>query len=106
MFIMFSPDCDHCKRAFADLINNIELFKDITIVMCSAIRYDLLRDFYFEHHAGDYPNIIMGRDPANKLNIFFENHLYPGVFIYNRKGKFAFEVRKHPDFKQIAEMIR
>lgn len=106
MFILFSPDCDHCKRAFTDLINNISLYKEVTIVMCSALRYDLICDFYIEHHVAGYPNIIMGRDPGNKLSSFFVNRSFPGIFIYDKKGKFSFEIRRHPDFKQIAEMIR
>lgn len=105
MFILFSPDCEHCKKAFADLVSNIDLFKKVTIVMCSAIRYDLIRDFYNEHHVADYPDIIMGRDPASFLNTFFANRYFPGIFIYDKKGKLAGEVRKHPDFKKIAEML-
>ena len=48
IFILFSPDCEHCKKAFAELVINIELYKKITIVMSSPIRYDLIRDFYNE----------------------------------------------------------
>ena len=105
IFILFSPDCDHCRRAFTDLMNNFSLYQNIQIVMTSPIRYDILKFFYEEHQIAGYPNIIMGRDPGAYLNTFFENRSFPGIFIYNKKGKFITEVRDHPDFKKIAELF-
>ncbi len=105
MFILFSPDCDHCKRAFTDLINNFSLYKNIQIIMTSPIRYDILKNFYEEQRIADFPNIIMGRDHGAFLNTFFENKSFPGIFLYNKKGKFITEIRHHPDFKKIAELF-
>ncbi len=105
MFILFSPDCDHCKRAFTDLMNNFSLYKNIQIVMTSPIRYDILKNFYEEQRIADFPNIIMGRDQGAFLNTFFENKSFPGIFLYNKKGKFITEIRDHPDFKKIAELF-
>lgn len=104
IFFLFSPDCDHCKKALANLLENIELYKNSTIVMTSPIRYDLIRDFYIENHLDHYPNIMMGRDPSGFLNTFFENRYNPSIFIY-KKGKLAGEVRSNPDFRKIAELL-
>ncbi len=105
MFFLFSPDCDHCKRAFTDMMNNFNLFDKVQIVMTSPIRYDILKKFYEEHQIANYPNIIMGRDPGAYLNTFFENKSFPGIFIYDKKGKLKCEVRDHPDFKKIADLF-
>lgn len=105
MFFLFSPDCDHCKRAFADLMNNFSLYEDVQIVMTSPVRYDILKKFYEEHQIASYKNIILGRDPKAFLNTFFENKSFPGIFIYNKKGKLQAEVREHPDFKKIRDLF-
>ncbi len=105
MFFLFSPDCDHCKQAFTDMINNFSLYDEVQIIMTSSIRFDILKQFYEDYHISKYPNIIMGRDPSSFLNTFFEIKSYPGIFTYGKKGKLQGEVRQHPDFKIIADLF-
>jgi thiol-disulfide isomerase/thioredoxin len=101
MFILFSPDCEHCKTAFKDLATNIELFRRTQIIMVSASGYEVIRQFYVDNQVSRFKNITIGSDPSDLLSTFFDSRRYPAVFVY-KKGKLKIEERGQPDFKKIA----
>ncbi len=89
VLILFSPDCDHCKHETTELLKNYELFKKAQIVMVSSLDFNSIKKFYDDFRIADYPTITMGRDGSYFLGTFFNNKIFPSVFIYNKKGKFV-----------------
>jgi thioredoxin-related protein len=89
IFIVFSPDCDHCKHFTKELLAKYDMVKKARIVMASSLNYDLIRNFYLEDKIVEYPQITMGRDANYFLGTFFSVRTYPTVVVYNKKGKFV-----------------
>ena len=89
LLMVFSPDCDHCKHEINELITNIDLFKNIQIVMASPLDFHLIKTFYELYKIADYPNIIMCRDYSYFLGDFFKVRSFPAIFLYDKKGKFV-----------------
>jgi hypothetical protein len=46
MIMVFSPDCDHCQHEVKEIIANIDLFKDVQILLVSHLGYHFIKTFY------------------------------------------------------------
>ena len=89
LIMVFSPDCNHCKHEIKEIIENIDLFKNIQIVMASPLDFHLIKSFYELYKFADYPNITMCRDYSYFLGDFFKVKNFPAIFLYDKKGKFV-----------------
>ncbi len=88
VFIIFSPDCEHCQHETESLIANIDKFKDAQIVMVEYLSFEEMVKFYKIYKIENYTNIIMGRDAKFYLPMFFKIESLPAIYVYDKKGKF------------------
>lgn len=88
VFIIFSPDCEHCQHETEALIANIDKFKNAQIVMVEYLSYDEMKKFYINYKIENYPNITMGRDAKFFLPVFFKVESLPAIYVYDKKGNF------------------
>ena len=102
MIMLFSPDCDHCIHATKDLLQQIDLFKKVQIIMVSSIDYTLTQTFFKDYSIADHSNIIMARDASFYLGTFYNLKQYPSVYLYNKKGKFIREFIGSFTMKEVA----
>ncbi|MFN8266002.1 MAG: hypothetical protein U0T11_08010 [Chitinophagaceae bacterium] len=86
IIIMFSPDCDHCKRQTTELLANIRYFKNVQIVMPTTLPFEKMKAFYEEFQIKKYKNITMGRDVLFFFSRYFQSHYLPYIAVYNKKG--------------------
>jgi thiol-disulfide isomerase/thioredoxin len=105
LIFIFSPDCEHCQNETKALIANIKLFKKAQIIMVSSLEHHILKKFYEEYKIAEYPNIIMGRDPAFFLGTFYKVESYPAIFLYNKKGNFVKAFDGTVPVEQIADLF-
>ncbi len=88
VFIIFSPDCEHCQHATKDLLANISKFKKAQIIMVEYLLHAQMVKFYQEYKIADYPTITMGRDTKFFLPMFFKVTSLPAIYVYDKKGNF------------------
>lgn len=88
IFIIFSPDCEHCQHETEALIANIDKFKRAQIVMVEYLAFEEMVKFYKNYQIEKYPNIIMGRDAKFYLPLFFKVESLPAIYVYDKKGNF------------------
>ncbi len=88
VFMIFSPDCEHCQHETEKLIANIEKFKDAQIVMITYLPYDDMIAFYKHYKIANYPEITMARDTKFFFPVFFKVRNLPSIFVYDKKGNF------------------
>ena len=84
--ILFSPDCDHCKKGTEELIANIDQFKNIQIVMTTIQPFDKMKEFYNDYKLERFKNITVGRDQFFILPTFYRIKNMPFLAFYNKKG--------------------
>jgi thiol-disulfide isomerase/thioredoxin len=87
VFIIFSPDCEHCQRETKDILSNIDKFKKMQILMITYLPYEEMIKFYKEYKIAKYPVITMGRDTKFFFPIFFNVRNFPSIFVYDKEGK-------------------
>jgi thiol-disulfide isomerase/thioredoxin len=105
VFIVFSPDCEHCQHATKDLLANIEKFKNTQIIMVTYLPYSEMMKFYKEYKIANYPEIIMGRDAKFFFPVFFRVSNFPSIFIYNKEGKLRDSFEGTVSIDKIAEAL-
>ena len=90
VFMIFSPECEHCQHETEKLLANIDKFKDknVQIVMVTYLPYDSMAGFYKKYKIADYPEITMGRDGKFFFPVFFKVRNLPSFYVYDKKGKF------------------
>ena len=88
VFIIFSPDCEHCQHETEALLANINKFKNTQIVMITYLPYNEMIQFYKNYRIADYPQITMARDTKFFFPVFFKVRNLPSIFVYDKKGNF------------------
>lgn len=99
IFIIFSPDCEHCQRETEMLTQNINKFKNTQIVMVTYLPWEEMIAFYHHYKIANYPQITMARDTKFFFPVFFKVRNLPSIFIYDKKGdlKKSFEGDVKPE---------
>jgi thioredoxin-related protein len=88
IIMVFSPDCEHCIISTKDLLPHYDLFKNVQIIMVSALPFGYVKKFYEELKIADYPNIKVGEDKNYFLGSFYQVRSFPSIYLYNKKAKF------------------
>ena len=88
VFVIFSPDCEHCQRETEMMLKNIHDFKNTQIVMITYLPYEEMIRFYKTYKIANYPQIVMARDTKFFFPVFFKVRNLPSIFVYDKKGKF------------------
>jgi thioredoxin-related protein len=86
LLILFSPDCDHCKKETGELIEKIDSFKNIQIVMATFMTVDKIRPFYENYKLDRFSNIIVGYDMQHMLTTYYRISYTPFLAFYDKKG--------------------
>ena len=87
MIMLFSPDCDHCKKETALIKKNISRFSGTQIVMVTSMPFHKMREFYEHFELQQYKNITVGRDPKFFFSNYFKVHYLPFLAIYDKNYK-------------------
>lgn len=91
MLFLFSVDCEHCQHETKAITDNIEKFKGTDIVMITPFGHDAMTAFYNGYGIGKYPKVItMGTDSTRRLNMFYRQAYFPGIYIYNKKNQLVY----------------
>lgn len=89
IFMIFSPDCDHCQHATEDMIAHMSKLKKVQIVMATPLEYKFIPSFYNKYKLSDYKNVTVGRDPNYFLGHYFDVHNFPSIYLYDKRGNFT-----------------
>src|SRR5690348_938922 len=91
LIFLFSVDCEHCQHQTKDITKNIAKFKGTQIIMITPFGHDEMSAFYTGYGINHYPDIItMGTDSTRRLNMFYNQRYFPGLYIYNKHDKLVY----------------
>lgn len=88
MIMLFSPDCDHCKKETELIKENITKFKNTHILMVTSQPLDKMNEFVETYKLRDFKNITVGREDRHFFPIYFKIKYFPFLAIYDRKREF------------------
>jgi len=105
VFMIFSPECEHCQHETEALIKEIDKFKNAQIIMIDYLPHDVMVKFYKDYKIANYPVITMGRDAKFFFPIFFQVKSLPAIYVYDKKGKFKQAFEGSVKIEKIAEAL-
>jgi thiol-disulfide isomerase/thioredoxin len=105
VFIIFSPDCEHCQHETEALLANIDKFKNTQIVMITYLPYEEMIQFYKKYKIADYPQITMARDTKFFFPVFFKVRNLPSIFVYDKKGDFKKNFEGSVKIDSVSEVL-
>lgn len=85
MIMLFSPDCEHCQHKTEEIIQHIDAFEKVQIVMSTTFPFDKMVGFYNKYDLKRFDNIIMGKDINYLLPTFYNIRNLPFLAFYNKK---------------------
>lgn len=86
LFMVFSPDCEHCQHETEELIAHRNELKDVQIVMVTMYPLWKMKEFVSRYGLDAYSNIVIGKDIYYTLPAFYDIRNLPYLALYNKKG--------------------
>lgn len=86
VFIIFSPDCNHCQIEAEQIVASKEQLKEMTIVMITMHPFDAMKDFATKYRLHEAPNVVVGKDIYYLMPAFYKFHNLPFHAMYDKKG--------------------
>lgn len=105
MFIYFDPDCDDCQQQTAEMLANINKFKNIRLYFITVSDLDRMKVFYKYYHLSDYPDVILGQDFNFSLLKNYQLPTTPCVLIYNKHKALRAILKGYFPVKKIIEQV-
>ncbi len=87
LIMLFNPECEHCRHETEAILQRMDEFKKIQIVMATMMPMNMLRAFCDRYSLERYPSIIAGKDMENLLPSFYAISNLPLLALYDRKGR-------------------
>jgi thiol-disulfide isomerase/thioredoxin len=86
LIMQFNPDCEHCQKETEELLDSIDRFKDIQIVMATMMQFGTMKPFCEKYKLAKYKNITVGQDFQYFLPVFYKVGNLPYFALYDKKG--------------------
>lgn len=84
----FSPTCSHCQHQAEEITGHIKELRHVKFLMVSSYPLAEIRQFAETYAINRFENIKLAYDPESKLVGFYELKSLPGIFVYDKNGKF------------------
>lgn len=85
MVMVFNPDCGHCQHETEAILQNIDSFANVQIVMATFMPIASVRSFIEKYELNKYKNIVVTQDPQYFLPTFYMVGNLPFLAFYNKK---------------------
>jgi len=87
VIIIFSPTCGHCQHQAEAITSHIKDLKDVNFVFSTSYPVDEMKQYISSYGLDRFPNITVVHDNLPIMGTFYKVESFPGVFVYDKKGK-------------------
>ena len=106
VIIYFSPTCSHCQRQAEEITGHIKAFKDVQFLMVSSYPMQEIKEYVNTYALSRFPNITVASDPNFSMGQFFELKSLPGIYVYNKNGKYKTHFETNVLADTLAKAVR
>jgi thiol-disulfide isomerase/thioredoxin len=106
ILLYFNPDCEHCQKETKDILDHIELFKNIQFYFVTNDQFDRLKLFESYYQLRKYPNIMLGRDYQFQFLKYYKNVVTPYLAIYDKRKQLRVVFGGGTNSKRIVEAVQ
>lgn len=88
IFILFSPDCDHCAALAKEIKNKASYFDSVNLYMVSPpMSFFEVKKFSYITGIAHMPNVVVGIDKDFFFGSYFHASTVPFAVIYDKNKK-------------------
>jgi peroxiredoxin len=106
LLMLFNPKCEHCQHETEEIIQHIDEFKNIRIVMATTQPFDSMKAFIQKYQLTRFSNITVGQDLQFFLPSFFQISNLPLIALYDKKKKLLKATEGSAPITAILEMLK
>jgi thiol-disulfide isomerase/thioredoxin len=89
ILILFNTDCDHCQREAKSIYENLESFKEYTLLFIASDQSDTIEKFAKEYQLDNQPNIRFGKADGADVYMNFGSIPTPAIYVYSKERRFV-----------------
>jgi len=101
LVVLFSPDCDHCKKEVESIKKNIKDFKNTQVIMVTSQPFSKMKAFYREFELAKFKEITVGWDPRFFFPNYYKIKFFPFLAIYDKKYKYLKHFEGNPQWADL-----
>lgn len=105
MIVYYNPLCELCREETKEILNNIDYFKNIQIVMISPNTKEEIMSFINELNLNKYTQITLLHDPDDVFYKQFQATGYPTLYLYNEKRVLIGHFNEQTEINSIKEVF-
>jgi hypothetical protein len=106
VLILFSPDCDHCEQLSAMILDSLQAFKEVNLVMATPFPLSQIRTFMARTRLGTVPHLVIGKDASFFFGSFFKAETVPFIAVYDKNKQFVTTVTRLKKIEDLLEILR
>jgi len=103
MIVYFNPHCEICQDETSNILENINYFQDIQIVMVSPSSKEEIQKFVNKYKLNKYYQITVLHDKDDTFYKKFEAVGYPTMYLYDTNDKMISKFETEVDFDEIRD---
>jgi len=88
IIIIFSPTCSHCQHQAEEITSHMKDLANVTFIFSTLYPVPEMQQYINDYGLDKFPNITVGHDKGYNLGTFYKIGGLPGIFVYDKKGKF------------------
>ncbi len=103
VMLLFSPDCEHCQKFIAELLNKMDSLKGVNFVLFTPMPLAELRPFAKKLELAKYKNILaIGKDYLYFSLPFYNVKYVPVIAVYDKKKHF---IKRYEGTAKVHDLI-
>ena len=108
LMVYFDPDCDHCELFIKELMNQINAFNNIQIILITYVPVESVKKFIAKLGLAKYPGIKVGTEGSAFIVRYHYNVVqFPYLALHDKTGQlFATYESEVPDPAKLAAMYK
>jgi thiol-disulfide isomerase/thioredoxin len=105
LFMLFNPDCGHCKEQLELLLTIPEITQNTQVILATGEPLHKIKAFREKYELDKYPFIFIGKDYKYFFGAYFQPRTIPVLAFYNAAQKFVSLHQGNATKKQVQKAL-
>ncbi len=101
MIVYFNPLCDLCQEETTEILNNINYFQNVEILMISPNSLEQVKQFHNLYKLAQFPQITVLHDAKDDFYRQFDAIGYPSLYLFDEKLEMITKFEAQVGFEDI-----
>lgn len=107
VFILFSPDCDHCAQLAQQIKDSADALNDVQLIMVAPpVPLHDIKMFAYTNGLAHRNGVLVAQDIDFFFGSFYKATTVPFIVVYDQKKKFVSALTRMKHISELIQVIR